>query len=369
MGPLCRALITAGLLAPLCRGFAQTTASLDYCRSTVPPGHTLPEIPVGQQGRDEQDPQRDELSLSLAWVTASESFAELARLTEHSALTSDAKRRSHAARDAIRPAYYDPRKQQWASGHLRSGAPVEGLTGSLIALSHHGLLGEQEQSALLDALASPRYRTLWGIRSTPNDSPLYDPDAYARGSVWALGTADAITAFYEAGRAATATALWRDLVPWFGLDSPGHMHEVLNGDAFVPERESVPDQTWSSAAFVSSGVRGLLGLHVDASNRRLTFTPRIPADWDSLRVRHIALAGTELGLALRTSSDRVELEIENPGPAMTLTFRPPLQSGVHVRSADPSDGVRLTSAVTDEIHVICPANRTGRVVLQLAPAR
>src|SRR4029077_14046856 len=55
-------------------------AAYGYCRSAIPPGRALPEIPAGQQGRDEQDPQRDELSLSLAAVTASESFATLARL-------------------------------------------------------------------------------------------------------------------------------------------------------------------------------------------------------------------------------------------------------------------------------------------------
>jgi hypothetical protein len=54
-------------------GFARThwssiRAAYDYCRSAIPPGRALPEIPAGQQGRDEQDPQRDELSLSLAAV-------------------------------------------------------------------------------------------------------------------------------------------------------------------------------------------------------------------------------------------------------------------------------------------------------------
>lgn len=364
---------TTGDVAFAKRHWASIRAAYGYCRSTIPPGHSLPEIPAGQQGRDEQDPQRDELSLSLAWVTASESFATLARLTGHHAQVADAERQSGVARDAIRPAYYDSHKQQWLSGHLRSGAPVEGLTGGLIALLHQGLLGEPEQRALLDALAAPHYRAPWGIRSTPNDSPLYEPDAYARGSVWAIGTADAITAFYEAGRSATATALWRDLVPWFGLDSPGHMHEVLNGDAFVPERESVPDQTWSSAAFLSSGVRGMLGLQVDASKRLLRFTPRIPPAWDTLRVRHIELGGAEVNLALRLSPDRAELEIENAGPAMMLTFRPPLPSGVNVSSMVLSTGARLTSAangaVTDEIHVICPAHRTSRITLQLASQR
>ena len=33
-------------------------AAYGYCRSTIPLSGILPEIPAGQQGRDEQDPQR-----------------------------------------------------------------------------------------------------------------------------------------------------------------------------------------------------------------------------------------------------------------------------------------------------------------------
>lgn len=364
---------TTGDIAFAKQHWASIRAAYDYCRSTVPSGHALPEIPAGQEGRDEQDPQRDELSLSLAWGTAAESFATLARLTGLDAQAADAERRSRAARAAIRPSYYDVHSHKWVSGHLRSGAAVEGLTGSLVALLHQGLLAEPEQRALLDALASPQYRAPWGIRSTPNDSPLYEPDAYARGSVWAIGTADAITAFYEAGRSATATALWRDLVPWFGLDSPGHMHEVLNGDAFVPERESVPDQTWSSASFVSSGIRGMLGLQLDASKRQLRFAPHLPPEWDTLRVRHIELGGAAVDLALRISPNRMELEIERSGPAMTLVFRPPLPDGAQVKSVVVSAGAKVIgggqSAGADEIQLLCPAHRTSRMVLQLAATR
>lgn len=348
--------------------WASIQSAYDYCRATVPQGRALPEIPAGQQGRDEQDPQRDELSLSLAWVSASESFAALASLTGHDALGTEAARLSRVAQGAIRPAYYDAQRKQWVSGHLRSGAPVLGLTGGLIALLHQGLLDAPEQHALLDALASPAYRAPWGIRSTPNDSPLYEPDAYARGSVWAVGTAGAITGFYEAGRSATATTLWRDLVPWFGLDSPGHMHEVLNGDTFVPERESVPDQTWSSAAFVSSGVRGMLGLQLDATKRQLRFAPHLPPEWDTIRVRHVALAGANVNLGLRISPHRLELEIENSGPAMTLTFQPPLPSGVRVASAVSSTGARVATSA-DEVEASCPAHSTSRIVLELTAGR
>jgi len=359
---------TTGDVAFAKEHWASVRAAYAYCRSTIPGGRTLPEIPAGQQGRDEQDPQRDELTLSLAWVAASQSFASLARLTGHDAMADTARRASIAARAAIRPAYYNARTRQWASGHLRSGAAVEGLTSSLIALLHNGLLGAPEQRVLLDALVSPHYRAPWGIRSTPNDSPFYDPDAYARGSVWAIGTADATMALYEAGDWSAATALWRGLVPWFELDSPGHMHEVLNGDAFVPERESVPDQSWSSAAFLSSAMRGMLGLQLDAAKRQIRFAPRLPAEWDTVRVRHIALAGAEVNLALHRSRNILELDVENSGPAMTIVLSPPPATG-QVNRVELGSGVRLMSMPVSsrdgDLSVMCPSRGACHVSLHL----
>jgi glycogen debranching enzyme len=344
-------------------------AAYDYCRSTIPPSGALPYIPAGKQGGNEQDPQRDELALSLAWVDAAESFAVLARLTNRGHLATAATRASALARNAIRPTYYESARSRWVSGHLRSGAPVLGLTNSLIALLHHGLLSEPERRALLDTLASPQLRAPWGIRSTASDDPLYDPDSYSRGSVWALGTASAVMAFYEGGRPTVATALWRDLVPWFGLDAPGHAHEVLRGDSFVPERESVPDQTWSSAAFLSGAVSGLLGIHLDVGARQLRFAPQMPPEWDSLRVRRINFGATTIGLAMRTSADVVELEVENSGPPLTLQFRPGLANETRVDRVEVSDGSHpgtgAESGSAYEVRVLCPAGRTTRITLHL----
>jgi glycogen debranching enzyme len=344
-------------------------AAYDYCRSTIPAGGALPTIPAGKQGGNEQDPQRDELTLSLAWVDAAESFAVLARLTDHGQLATAAMRASALARSAIRPTYYERARGRWVSGHLQSGAPVKGLTNSLIALLHHGLLSDAERRALLDTLANPTLRARWGIRSTASDDPLYDPDSYARGSVWALGTANAAMAFYEAGRPEVGGALWRDLVPWFGLDAPGHAHEVLRGDTFTPERESVPDQTWSAAAFLSTAVSGLLGISLDAAQRELRFAPRLPPEWDTLHVRGINLGAARVGLALTISPDVVELEVENPGPALTLQFRPGLAHGTQVDHVETSAGSRARAGAERgdayEIGVRCPRGRTTRIRLHL----
>ena len=344
-------------------------AVYDYCRATVPAGKILPEIPPGQQGRNEQDPQRDELSLSLAWVTASESFALLAELTNHAALALEARSASQRARAAIRPSYFDAARGRWVSGHLRSGAPVEGLTGGLVALLHLRLLDDSSQRALLDELSSPAYRAGWGIRSTPTTSPLYDPDSYARGSVWAVGTADAVTAFYEGGRPQIGTSVWLSLVPWFALDAPGHMHEVLRGDMFAAQRESVPDQTWSAASFLSSAVRGLLGVTVNGMTHELRLAPRSPIDWRTLELRHINLAGSDVSLTMRVSSERLELAIENAGPAMTLTFSPPF-TDTRVQTVDISGGGRILSragnAGSYELRASCPARARTTITLGLA---
>ena len=178
-----------------------------------------------------------------------------------------------------------------------------------------------------------------------------------------------VMAFYEAGRPAVATALWHDLVPWFGLDAPGHSHEVLRGDAFVPERESVPDQTLSSAAFLLSAVSGLLGIHLDAGVRHLRFAPQTPPEWDSLRVRRINFGATTVSLAMRSSRDVVELEVENSGPPLTLQFRPRLADETRVDRVEVSDGSHLRtggdSGGAYEVSVLCAAGRTTRITLHL----
>jgi hypothetical protein len=91
-------------------------------------------------------------------------------------------------------------------------------------------------------------------------------------------------------------------------------------------------------------------------------------------VRRIKLGGTDVGLALKMSSDALELEVDNPGPALTLTFRPELASGTRVRAVEVSDGSRPRAGASSdgeyEVEVLCAPGRTLRVSLRLTrPAR
>ena len=118
-----------------------------------------------------------------------------------------------------------------------------------VCVVREGLFSAEQRAIALDQIATSDFQTDWGTRSKSSTDPTYDPNLYASGSVWALGTAGVASAMWADHRPATALPIWSALVPWSSLDSPGHMHEVLAGDFYHEELESVPEQTWSSAAF------------------------------------------------------------------------------------------------------------------------
>ena len=91
----------------------------------------------------------------------------------------------------------------------------------------------------------------------------------------------------------------------------------------------------------------------------------MPAEWDRVRVRRIVVGGSALGLSLRTSADVVELEIENAGPAVSLTFLPALRAGARIGTAEMSDRSRPVVGPS-QVTIVCPERRTSRLTLRLS---
>lgn len=180
---------------------------------------------------------------------------------------------------------------------------------------------------ILDQLASTAFETDWGTRTVGEGSTGYDPESYAKGSVFALGTADAALAFWSAHRPSTALQVWSSLLPWLSLDSLGHMHEVLSGNLYRSQIESVPEQTWSSSGFLNSAIHGLLGLEVDTIGRRVVFAPHMPDDWRHLSITNVRLSDGPVGLSLHRVSDGFNLEITNPVAPFHLEFAPEIPLG------------------------------------------
>ncbi|MDB6092380.1 MAG: hypothetical protein JWN85_5164 [Gammaproteobacteria bacterium] len=324
---------TTGDLDFVTRHWDSLQSAYRYCRSLLDPKDGLPRIPSDKQGHNEQDPLNDELTLSASWVTAAEAFADLAAASGHQAAAKAARNASQRARQAIGREYWDPRQQVWISGHTRSGQSLAPRDSGAAITVLEFLSSAQERDSLLDQLASHEFQADWGTRSKASTSTTYDPNSYASGSVWGIGTAAVADAFWAEHRPVTALPIWSGLLPWLSLDSLGHMHETLAGDYYHEELESVPEQTWSSASFLTTSVRGLLGLRVDGASRHLSFAPHLPPGWNAITLRHLRVAGAEITLNMLRSADEIRLEARNEGTPVTLVFDPELPFGARLTGA------------------------------------
>ncbi len=315
------------------RHWAAIESAYRYCRSVLDAKDGLPRIPADKQGNNEQDALSDELTLSAGWVAASEAYAALATATERRAAARSALDASKRGRQAIGAKYWDERRNFWISGHTRTGAPVMDRDIRPVSVVREGLFSAEQRAVALDQIASADFQTDWGTRSKASSDPTYDPNLYSSGSVWALGTAGVASAFWAEHRPATALPIWSALVPWSSLDSPGHMHEVLAGDFYHEELESVPEQTWSSASFLTAAVEGLLGLRVDGGARQLRFAPHLPVAWNTVSLRRVRVGESTLTLDLTHSAGEVTLRIRNEGAPVKMSFEPELPLGAKVRNA------------------------------------
>jgi hypothetical protein len=192
-----------------------------------------------------------------------------------------------------------------------------------------GLFTDEQRREMLDELSSWEYQTDWGTRGVPSTSERYDPDAYASGSVWGIGTASMSVAAWAEHRPATAFPIWSALVPWSSLDAIGHMHEALAGNFYHEEEESVPEQMWSSAGFITSAVRGMLGITVEAEKKQLTFSPHLPPAWEKVSLRNVRVGESLVRFTLSQTDAGIDLDAQNDGPPVSLLFAPEIPLGAH----------------------------------------
>ena len=311
--------------------WAGIEAAYRYCASSLNPSDGLPRIPANKLGGDEQDKITEDLSLSISWVAASSAFSRLARLSGHASQADDALRASERARSAAATHYWDDARHQWIDGYNQAGAPIRRRGDGGVRLL--GILDQARSDSLLDQLASAAFQTDWGTRGVATDSTQFDPSSYAKGSVSAMASGGVAEAFWSQHRPVTAFSIWSALLPWGTLDSMGHMHELLAGDFYHQQAESVPEQTWSSAAFLSSTVHGLLGLERAGQTNRLVFAPHLPPVWQEISVDNIKVSGGQVALTLSRVADGLVLAAENSGAPVELHFSPEIPLGARLLGA------------------------------------
>ena len=153
------------------KNWAALQSAYRYCQSLLDPKDTLPRIPAGKQGLNEQDALSDELTLSAGWVAASEAFATLATATGRQADARAALEASKRAREAVARKYWDERREFWISGHTRAGAPVMDRDIRPVSVVQESLFSAEQRNSVLDQLASSEFQTDWGTRGKAASDP------------------------------------------------------------------------------------------------------------------------------------------------------------------------------------------------------
>jgi glycogen debranching enzyme len=320
-----------------------------YCQSVIDPATNLPRIPSDKEGGNEQDRESDELGLSAAWLDASSAFAKLAEWTSHSHEAAEATRAIQPARASIAARYWDSGRQSWISGHTINGKEIFDERSEPSGLVSQHVFSPQQNDILLEKIASSKFQTDWGSRGLSSSSDAFDPDSYAKGSVFALSTTGIAETFWNEHRPATAYPIWAAIVPWTQLDSLGHIHEVLAGDAYHQQTESVPEQTWSSAGIISAAARGLLGLRIDSVSNQISFSPHMPPEWHEVTVRNVRMKQTEMDLQMHRSEETITLMVTNRGRSASFVFDPQLPLGARLLGSQ-CDNRRLAASLERNAH-------------------
>ena len=304
-------------------------AAYGYLVSRLDASDGLVTVPAGGWGGDEtvnQEVAKD-VYLESIWVAGAEALEDLANYLGDRELASDAQARAGKARASLESKFWNPKRDFFFYGFNGKGEVLSQELGQPNWGIWLGAIDEAKSQRALANMAHARWETDWGLRSIPEDDPLYLGNSYGHGSVWPLGTGVQALAFYRYHRPLNAEPLVHALVEESFVNSLGHVPEVFSGDYYRELDINVPEQIWSSGMVITSLLRGLLGLDPDAPNNRLRFAPHLPANWRGVMIDNLRVGQTLLCLRVEQSYDHITLRADSHGPPVEIEFSPQVPLG------------------------------------------
>jgi glycogen debranching enzyme len=205
--------------------------------------------------------------------------------------------------------FWMPQQKHYAFAVDVHGAPSDAPTVLTMVPMWFGLVDEEHTQSTLDELAGPGHQADWGMRLLSSSDSRYDPGGYHYGSVWPLFTGWASVSQYRHHRpfAGYENLRANALLTFAGI--PGHVTEVLSGDANQALATSTPHQTWSSAMVIEPLLLGMFDLHVDAAKRNVSLCPQLPANWHNVALRNIRVGEATINLRLEQNPGIARLHI------------------------------------------------------------
>ena len=326
-------------------------------------------------------PPHEEIYMQGLWIEASRNVAEMARIMGDNKLAETALTNAEQTRAAMEQIYWldkkgfyafatmrppdDPPKADPGPNRARRQARMEELARASIVDEDTVLtavplwwrtMREDRAQSQLDHLGSGFMATDWGTRIISNQSRLYDPLSYHNGSIWPLFTGWASMGAYAYGRPHVGyQALMANALLTY-TSALGYVTELLSGDFNQPFGRSSHHQVWSEAMVVTPVVRGLLGIEVSAGGKKLRFAPQLPANWDHVEARQVAVGKAKYDLTLQRFAGRLKINITRAGASepLDITLAPSFPLDARVRAVE-IEGRNIefkTSQIGDRQHAL-----------------
>jgi len=300
-------------------------------------------------------------------VEALEAWSHLLRATRHEQQITELEMEIATARSQLDNTFWMPNQQHYAFAIDSKGASIDAPGVLNMVPMWFGLLDENHIQATLDELARPDHQADWGMRLLPSSDTRYNPGGYHFGSVWPLFTGWASVAEYRNHRPFAGYENLRANALLTFAGSPGHVTEVLSGDAHQALATSTPHQTWSSAMVIEPLLLGMFDLRLNAVDRIISLSPQLPANWHSAALNNIHVANTIANLRIEQQPDLLRLTITgNSLEGTALDFSPVFSPRAHIRrvllDGRPLPFTTIVNAHDQHLHIHLPLNGHEQIV-------
>jgi glycogen debranching enzyme len=287
----------------------------DFERSHDSDGDGIYENTEGSGWIESWFPQMPHQEIYLAALDqqASTAFSNIARVTGHSQLAEDAKRRARHIAQQLEKEYFLPEADFYAFSRNADGTLDTSPTIFPAVAAWDGTFNLSRSGGMLTRWASQEFSTDWGTRDLSPSVSFYDPISYHQGSVWPLFTGWISLSEYRNGRSLAGYAHLMQNADLTWTQDLGAVTELLSGEFFRWFGRSTSHQLWSSAMVITPTVRGMFGLEWSAGENKLTVTPRLPAQWDEAKIVGVPVGQSRISVEARRNRSTLSIRISGEG--------------------------------------------------------
>lgn len=230
---------------------------------------------------------------------------------------------------------------------------------------YFNMLDSIKAKKIVDAYAENYFSSDWGVRILREDSPIFNPRGYHTGSVWPLFTGWAALAEYQNGNYFQGYSHIMNNLMVYKNWQLGFVEEVLNGAEYKPGGVC-PHQAWSETMVLQPAIEGMLGLEVDAANNKIKFSPRLPADWSSIKVERIKIGRHFINFSMNRSSGKTFYDFSSSSSKqLMIDFNPTLPLGIKiVKAMINSKPITIEQSNNGIIHLSFKLGKTAKVVIE-----